>query len=76
VWQSITQLYWPAEESRRVEATVSRAAAAGPVAHIAMEFPSSGPGAEAELTVTLSSSAPEIVARVGDHGIPVTVGNA
>ncbi len=75
VWQSITRLYWPTEEIQRVDAAVRRAAAAGPVAHIAMEFPSEGPSAEAELTLTLPETALEIVATVGDHGTPVTVGD-
>lgn len=74
VWQSITRLYWPIEETRRVNEAVSRAATTRPVAHIAMEFPLEGPSTGAELTLLLPGmAAPEVLAKVGDHGTPVAM---
>ncbi|MBA2445447.1 MAG: DUF2332 domain-containing protein [Nocardioidaceae bacterium] len=73
VWQSITRLYWPAEEVKRVEAAVGRAASSAVIAHIAMEYPSEGPSVAAELTLAVSGATPEILATVGDHGTPVAL---
>ncbi len=78
VWQSITRLYWPADETARVAAAISEAATRRPIAHVCMEYDSAGPDAGPSLTLTWSrgNGAPPTVERlgtVGDHGFPVTL---
>ncbi len=81
VWQSITRLYWPAEEVERVAAAIKSAGAQLPLAHIAMEYPDDEGATSAELTVemfgALASCSPmsqaDRLATVGDHGTPVTL---
>ena len=77
VWQSITRMYWPPDELRRVEAALDDAATRLPLlAHVAMEY---GPdGAGAQLTVDVRRDGePDgertLVAGVHDHGLPVTL---
>ncbi len=73
VWQSITGLYWPAEEKARVDDAIRRAASSQPVAHLAMEYPVVS-AASAELTLAgLDGAAVARLAMVGDHGTPVTL---
>ncbi|PRY60229.1 hypothetical protein BCF74_10715 [Knoellia remsis] len=71
VWQSITRQYWPAEETRRVDALVAEARSRGPVAHVAMEDPRAvglDPGDGLPVTIEVDG---ELVARCHYHGVPV-----
>ncbi len=76
VWQSITQQYWPSDETARVDAAMARAAKSQRVARVAMEFHER---ATAELTVDLAAAdgsgleGPVRLGEVGDHGPPVTL---
>ncbi|MEP6667411.1 MAG: DUF2332 domain-containing protein [Nocardioidaceae bacterium] len=73
VWQSITKLYWPAQETARVDDAILQAASSRPVAHLAMEYPTVS-ASSAELTLTgLDGAAVTRLATVGDHGTPVTI---
>jgi hypothetical protein len=81
VWQSVTRLYWPPEETARVDDAVRGAAGRGAVAHVCMEYPSRhDDDVSAELTVACSSGPADGVLRhvrlgsVGDHGFPVRLG--
>ena len=74
VWQSITRLYWPAEEVERVRAVVRRWGREVPLAHVSMEYEDDDTGAA--LWVDLwpgDGSAPSRsrLAVVADHGVPV-----
>ncbi len=79
VWQSITRMYWPAEESVRVDAAVAEAAQRQCVAHVSMEF-TSGELVLPDLTLVgidrqgRPSTDVTTLASVGDHGIPVSMG--
>jgi hypothetical protein len=54
IWQSITQLYWPAEEVQAVDAQLRRHGSRGRLARVAMEFPPGGAaGAMPELQTTI-----------------------
>ncbi|MGN6610174.1 MAG: DUF2332 domain-containing protein [Angustibacter sp.] len=77
VWQSITRMYWPADELARVQAALDDAGRRLPqLAHVAMEY---GPAdAGAELTVDVwrdgvPDGARTLVGAVHDHGLPVTL---
>lgn len=73
VWQSITRQYWPPEETERVRTAIHAARREHLVAHVAMEFPADdAPGAILTLSA-VSSDDPVTLARVGDHGRPVTL---
>lgn len=65
VWHSVTRMYWPAEETARVEAAVASARSRMPLAHVAMEYPKDRPGGadHAELSVD-----DDVVALVAHHG--------
>ncbi|WP_162248066.1 DUF2332 domain-containing protein [Angustibacter sp. Root456] len=77
VWQSITRMYWPAEELARVQAALDQAGRRLPrLAHVAMEYGAAEAGAQ--LTVDVwRGGAPDgartLVAGVHDHGLPVTL---
>lgn len=77
VWQSITQMYWPASEIDRVDAILQTAGAQHRLAHVAMEYHRGGTAGKPEVTTTLwrpESATPvrEIVLGTAhDHGIPV-----
>lgn len=79
VWQSITRMYWPAEESARVDAAVAAAARRDCVAHVSMEY-TSGDLLLPDLTLVgvgpygRSSTEVTTLAAVGDHGVPVIMG--
>lgn len=78
VWQSITRLYWPEEETRRVQDAVEQAAAAMPLAHVAMEY-DDDTDRGAVLTVDWSAGngaglVSERLGTVADHGFPTSVG--
>lgn len=74
VWQSITQQYWPEEESAAVAAAIEEARSRMPVAHVSMEGvpPPQGAGG-----YTVAEHGPdlrvdgELVARSHHHGPPV-----
>ena len=54
VWQSITQLYWPAAEVQAVDALVSSHGRRGRLARVAMEFPpDAGAGVMPDLRTTV-----------------------
>jgi hypothetical protein len=81
VWQSVTGLYWPPEETARVDAAVHDAATRSALAHVCMEYPGHhGDDVSAELTVACSRGAADPVLHrvrlgsVGDHGFPVRLG--
>ena len=65
VWHSITRMYWPAEETARVEAAVAGGRSRMALAHVAMEYPKDQPGGadHAELSVD-----GDVVALVAHHG--------
>lgn len=80
VWQSITRMYWPDAEVARVNAALESAAARIPLAHVAMEYPGEEQQAGADLTVdgclmagVARQGGRVQVAKVGDHGFPVTI---
>lgn len=76
VWQSITQQYWPAEESAAVVDAIEEARTRMPVAQVSMEGvpPPQGPGGH-----TVAEHGPdlrvdgELVARSHHHGPPVVL---
>ena len=74
VWQSITRMYWPAEEVERVRAAVRRSGGQVPLAHVSMEYEDDEDrrGAVGG-AVARRRSAPSRhrLADVADHGIPV-----
>lgn len=65
VWHSVTRMYWPAEETARVEAAVASARSRMALAHVAMEYPKDHPAGadQAELSVD-----GDVVALVAHHG--------
>ena len=77
VWQSITRMYWPAEELARVQAALDAAARRLPrLAHVAMEYGPADVGAR--LTVDVwRDGAPDgartLLGGVHDHGLPVAL---
>lgn len=77
VWQSVTRLYWPPEETERVNAAVAAAAREQAIAHVSMEYELSQTEG-AVLTLDWSDGKgsglrQERLATVGDHGFPVTL---
>jgi hypothetical protein len=76
VWQSITRMYWPAEEVARVEEAVAAAGRRLPaLAHVAMEY-GPEPGDRPQVTVDVwRGGGPDGVRRLlgtaHDHGPPV-----
>ena len=67
IWQSITQLYWPAEEVAAVESVLSGYGAQHPLARVSLEF---APGEQ-------SSAMPELTTSVWRPGVgaaPSTAG--
>jgi hypothetical protein len=74
VWQSVTRQYWPVDERAQVDALVRDAGRRRAIAQLAMEFPMTGPATRpAELTIAVGGDPPELLATVGDHGVPVTI---
>lgn len=76
VWQSITRMYWPADEVERVRAAVRHAGRQAPLAHVSMEYEDADDGAALWVDVWPGDgSAPsrQRLAVVADHGIPVTL---
>ena len=75
VWHSVTRMYWPAEETRAVEATVADARSRMPIAHVAMEHPWAPDGSRPRGadTLPLVELDGEVLARCGHHGPPVTL---
>jgi len=78
VWQSITQLYWPAEEVSRVRATLADHGARRPLAHVAMEYDPLAPRhAKPRLSTELwqpqllDHPRQRLIATAHDHGLPV-----
>lgn len=78
VWQSITRLYWPADEVRAVEQVLRRAGTRLLLGHLSMEYPLDGPSDAGPEVVTQlwrpGSSHPvrrRFVGTAHDHGIPV-----
>ena len=78
VWHSITRLYWPAEETDRVERVIAEAAERQAVARVAMEYAVLGEPGHPDVTVDWSPPAGgllrhERLGTAGDHGFPVRV---
>lgn len=79
VWQSITRLYWPADEIDRVDAALVDAGRRLPLAHVAMEYPTDGADhASPTLDVRVwDGGEPDgrrhELAWLGDHGVPVVL---
>ena len=75
IWQSITHLYWPAEEVAAVESVLSGYGARHLLARVCLEFAPGEPSAEPELTTSVWR--PGVGARrrrlgtAHDHGVPV-----
>lgn len=65
VWHSITRMYWPAQETARVEVAVAPARSRMAIAHVAMEYPKDKPSGadQAELSVD-----GDVIALVDPHG--------
>ncbi len=76
VWQSITRMYWPAEELTRVDAALEAAGRRLPaLAHVAMEY-GTGPQSAAEVSVDVWQDGPadsrrRVLGTAHDHGLPV-----
>lgn len=73
VWQSVTRLYWPAEETAAVAAAVDGARSGMPLAHLALEHPWGtgevpGPGDDGLPRLEVDG---EPVAVCDHHGPPV-----
>lgn len=83
VWQSITRLYWPAEEVALVSKAIEEAARRIPIAHVSMEYPTVDEDergdelAELTLAWSVGPADPDLhrerLGTVGDHGFPVTL---
>ncbi len=76
VWHSATRLYWPAEESRALEAAVAGARARMPLTHVAMEHPRPADGSEpvpaaGDDVLPVVEVDGEVIATCGHHGPPV-----
>ena len=76
IWQSITQLYWPAEEVAAVESALADYGARHPLARVSLEFASGDePSARPELTTSVWRTGVGVRRRrlgaAHDHGIPV-----
>ncbi len=76
VWNSVTRLYWPVEESRALEAAIARARPRMPLVHVGMEHPWPEDGSE-PVPSSGDDVLPEIeldgevLATCGHHGPPV-----
>ena len=77
VWQSITRMYWPAEELARVQAALDDAGRSLPrLAHVAMEYGAADVGAQLTVDVWRDGAADgarTLLGGVHDHGLPVTL---
>jgi hypothetical protein len=76
VWNSVTRLYWPAEESRALESAVARARTRMPLVHVGMEHPRPVDGSEpvprpGDDVVPEVELDGEVLATCGHHGPPV-----
>jgi hypothetical protein len=75
VWQSITQLYWPAKEIAAVESALSGYGAQHLLARVSLEFAPGEQSARPELTTTVWRPGVGLRRRrlgaAHDHGIPV-----
>jgi hypothetical protein len=74
VWQSITRMYWPADEVERVRAVVGRARGLMALAHVSMEYEDDETRAVLSCDLSpgnRSASSPQRLAQVADHGVPV-----
>lgn len=74
VWQSITRMYWPADEVERVRTVVRRWGREVPLAHVSMEYEDVDAGAVLSVDVWPGDGSPprrRRLAHVADHGIPV-----
>ena len=76
VWQSITQLYWPAAEVQAVDSLISSHGRRGRLARVAMEFPpdaAAGVMPELRTTVWSGRSDPRVrtLGTAHYHGLPV-----
>lgn len=75
VWHSVTRMYWPAEETRLLEAAVAEARGRMPLAHVALEhaWPADGGLPTGDEGLPLVELDGEALARCGHHGPPVTL---
>lgn len=75
VWQSVTGLYWPAQEVARVDRAVTAAGRRTPLAHVRMEYPGAGHGQPTVDVRVWRDGRPDgrrhELGTVGDHGVPV-----
>jgi hypothetical protein len=73
VWQSVTRLYWPAEETAAVDRTLTAVGRHRPLGHVAMEY--AGVGTKPSVTTSLwlpgGSVRQRNLGSAHDHGIPV-----
>ena len=80
VWQSITQLYWPAAEVQTVDSLISSHGRRARLARVTMEFPpDAGAGVMPDLRATVWSGRSDARVRtIGTahyHGLPVRLRN-
>lgn len=80
VWQSITRLYWPTEETARVKAAIAEAGERIPISHVSMEYCQDALATGANLVLDGNRMerperrrGPAHLGQVADHGIPVTL---
>lgn len=80
VWQSITRMYWPTEETARVEAAIAEAGERIPISHVSMEYRQDALATGASLVLAGNRMeqaerrrGPVHLGHVADHGIPVTL---
>lgn len=70
VWQSVTRMYWPDQETARVAAAVESARGRMAVAHLAMEYPKDRPSGAGQAELSLDG---EVLGLVAHHGGAVTL---
>lgn len=71
VWHSVTRMYWPAQETARVEAAVASARSRMVVAHVALKYPKDRPGGADQAELSFDG---EVLALAAHHGGMVVVG--
>lgn len=77
VWQSITELYWPPEETRRVQRLLAHVGCEQRLGHVAMEYaPGASTTASPQVSTALwspdrSSVRRRVLGTAHDHGVPV-----
>ena len=71
VWHSVTRLYWPAEETRAMNAAVDDARSRMPLAHVAMEHRWDASAQERDPGLPLLELDGEVLGTCDHHGPPL-----